>query len=63
MIRARFNGVDRFRDERIPELTGCARDATGLRALFADSLSDIDARCITNKDFMHRAIMQALANS
>lgn len=36
MIRARFIGVDRFLDERIPELTGCARDATGLWALFAE---------------------------
>jgi replicative superfamily II helicase len=39
-------GVDRHADEQIPDLTGAARDATALHALFADTFSatsiDID---------------------
>jgi uncharacterized caspase-like protein len=43
-----FIGIDRYQDRRVPWLSGAARDATALHALFADSLGDRSARVLTD---------------
>ena len=40
-LQAVFIGINKYRDPRIHELTGAAKDATALWALFKDSVEGI----------------------
>ncbi len=44
---ARFIGIDRSADPRIPDLAGATRDARAMCALFTDSIAGVDARART----------------
>ncbi len=60
---ARCVGIDRHRDDRIPDLTGARRDATALWALISDTLPSADARLIADEDATSSAIRQVLADT
>jgi helicase len=55
-----FIGIDRYRDDRIRDLTGAKRDATALWALFSDTLPDITASIVTDEDATLARVRQAL---
>jgi helicase len=63
VIRARFIGVGKFLDPLIPELTGCARDATALCTLFEDTIDGLDARAFVDGDATLANTRQALADT
>jgi replicative superfamily II helicase len=50
VIYGRFIGVDRFSDLSIPDLSGCARDAAALYAIFQDGLPEINSELIQNDE-------------
>jgi helicase len=50
MIRAAFIGIDRHADPLIRDLSGAARDAKALWALFSDSVADLNAPVLTDAD-------------
>lgn len=56
-------GVDRHRDDRVPDLAGARRDATAVWALVRDTLPTADARLVADEEATADAIRQALAES
>jgi helicase len=60
MMYARFIGIDRHQDIHVPDLTGAARDATALWALFADTIPGMNSRLITNEESTASQIQKAL---
>lgn len=61
-FRGLFIGIDRYSDSRVPWLTGAARDAKALHALFADALGDGAARSVTDAEATTDAIRSALGD-
>jgi replicative superfamily II helicase len=49
MIYGRFIGIDRFMDADVPDLAGCARDATALYSVFQDGVPEMDGQLIVNE--------------
>jgi replicative superfamily II helicase len=66
-LLARFIGIDRHADPQIRDLTGARRDATGLWALFCDSIPDLDSRLIVDTaatvDGIRAALDQSLGSA
>lgn len=60
MITAVFVGIDNYRDPAIRDLTGAARDATALWALFVDSMPDITAQLIRDSSATASSVRAAL---
>ena len=58
-ILAGFIGIDRHDDPNIRDLSGAARDATALWAMFSDSLPDLQASLLID-DKATRAGVEAL---
>jgi helicase len=56
----RFIGIDRYVDTSIPDLTGAARDAKALWALFIDTLTAADARLIVDHDATHQVVRRCI---
>jgi caspase domain-containing protein len=63
VVRAGFIGIGRFADPAISELTGCARDATALSALFEDTFATIDNRLLINAHATAAAIRDAVTGT
>jgi uncharacterized caspase-like protein len=63
MIRAAFIGVDRYDDPGIGDLTGAARDAKALWAVFKDSIDGIDAELLTDSAATLEGIETALSKA
>ena len=61
--RAVFIGVNKHADPSIPELSGAARHATALWALFTDTLPDLSARLLTDQRAGHAAASKALTST
>lgn len=59
-LLASFIGIDRHADLRVPDLTGARRDATALWALFTDTLPDIKAQLLIDRDATTKAVRGAL---
>lgn len=59
-LRIRCIGIDRHVDTRVPDLTGAARDAIALHALFADTLPGADIELLTDAQATADAIRLAL---
>lgn len=59
-IKAVFIGVSRHRDPQIPELSGAARDATALWALFSDSIPELAPRLLLDEAATHDAVEQSI---
>ena len=60
MIRGAFFGIDRYADPEIRDLSGAARDARGLWALFSDSVEGLDADLLVDGDATLEAVRDAL---
>lgn len=60
MIRAAFIGIDRYQDPLIRDLSGAARDASALWAVFSDSIAGLEAALITDEHASLQAITAAL---
>lgn len=60
---ARFIGIDRYADSRIPDLAGATRDARAMCALFTDSIAGVDARAVVDGDATAAAIETAIADT
>src|SRR6185295_10072103 len=60
MLRASFIGIDKHRDPEIRDLTGAARDAKAVWALFSDTIPGIEAKLLTDGKATTGAIRQAL---
>jgi ATP-dependent DNA helicase len=56
-----FVGIDRYADPRVPWLSGAARDAAALHALFSDTFG-VDATLLTDNEATTAAIGEALKN-
>lgn len=63
MIRAAFFGIDRHRDPLIGDLTGAARDALALWAVFSDSIDGLTAALVRNEDATLNAIRETLSTT
>src|SRR6478672_1231011 len=61
MIRGLFIGIDRHRDPGIRDLTGAARDATALWALFADSIPSMKADLLRNEEATKEKTLSTMA--
>lgn len=61
--RAVFIGVNKHLDPSIPELSGAARDATALWALFIDTLQDLSAHLLVDQQATHAASAEALQST
>jgi helicase len=59
-FRATFIGTNKHSDPGIPELTGAARDASALHALFSDTFSDIRSTLLLDEAATLDAIRAAL---
>lgn len=59
-LQATFIGVNRHGDDRINELTGAAKDATALWALFKDSVADISDHILLDEQATALNIRQSL---
>ena len=59
-LRIRCIGIDRHCDSRVPDLSGAARDAIALHALFSDTLAGADIELLTNAQATVGAIQSAL---
>lgn len=60
-LLARFIGIDRYQDPGIRDLTGAARDARALWALFSDTLpDDLNGKLLTDSDATLAAVRSAL---
>lgn len=59
-LLATFVGVNRYADSTVPDLTGAARDATALWALFSDSVPDLNARRLLDEEATGTKIREAL---
>lgn len=59
-LLATFVGVNRYADSTVPDLTGAARDATALWALFSDSVPDLNARRLLDEEATGTKIRDAL---
>ncbi|WP_353816500.1 caspase family protein [Mesorhizobium sp.] len=55
-----FIGVDRHANPLIRDLTGAARDATALCALFRDSIEGLEAKLLVNEEARHASLRTAL---
>jgi helicase len=62
-INARFIGINKHLDPRIPDLSGAVRDAVALWALWRDTVSGIDAELITDEQATVETIRAALFNT
>lgn len=62
-IHATHIGINKHSDARISELTGAARDARALWALFSDTISDLDATLLVDEDAHVAAIRHAIHTS
>ena len=63
MIRGLFIGVDRHRDSGIRDLTGAARDATALWALFVDSIPEMKADLLRNEEATQERVLSVLTEA
>ncbi len=63
MIRGLFIGVDQHRDPGIRDLTGAARDATALWALFTDSISEMKADLLRNEEAVKERVLSTLTDA
>jgi len=61
--KAVFIGVNKHADLAIPELSGAARDATALWALFSDTLPDLSAHLLTDRQATHAAASAILTST
>lgn len=59
-FRGLFIGVDRYADSRVPWLSGAARDASALHALFTDTLGDGAATLLLDGAATTTAVRDAL---
>lgn len=59
-LLATFVGVNKYTDPNISDLTGATKDATALWALFSDSLPDLNARRLLDKEATLTSIKEAL---
>ena len=57
-----FIGVDRYKDARIPELSGAVRDASALAALFQDALPKMRLTELQNENATQSAVEMALTD-
>lgn len=60
MLRASFIGIDKHQDPDIRDLTGAARDAQAVWALFSDSIPEIEAKLLVDSNATAASIRQAL---
>jgi helicase len=60
---ATFIGIDRHAAPDVRDLAGARRDATALSCLFADSVSDLNARVLCDEDATVAAVRHAIANT
>jgi helicase len=60
---ATFVGVGKYSDPDIRDLTGCARDAIALHALFADSFPDTNPKLLIDGDATAANIRQSLQDT
>lgn len=59
-LLASFIGIDKYRDQNIRDLAGARRDAMALWALFGDTIPDISASLLVNRDATVDAVRKAL---
>ena len=59
-LKAVFVGVNRHLDPAIPELSGAARDAMVLWALFTDTIEELAARLLVDEQATHTAVSEAI---
>lgn len=57
---ATFVGVNKYADPHISDLTGAARDAKALWALFTDSIPDLSANLLLDENATQESIREAL---
>src|SRR5216684_6154222 len=60
MLRASFIGIDKHQDPEIRDLTGAARDAKAIWALFCDTLPGIEAKLLIDDKATTATIRQTL---
>jgi len=60
MLCASFIGIDKHQDAEIRDLTGAARDAKAVWALFCDTIPEIAAKLLIDSNATTAAIRQAL---
>lgn len=61
-IFASFIGIDKYRDQNVRDLAGAKRDATALWALFCDTMPELSASLLVNKDATVDAVRKSLDN-
>lgn len=59
MLRASFIGIDKYQDPAIRDLTGAARDAKAIWALFCDTIPEIEAKLLVDDKATTAAIRSA----
>lgn len=62
-FRTLFIGINKHEDAGIPELTGAARDAQALHALFQDTFAGLDAKLLVDQQATYSAISGAIDNT
>lgn len=58
--RGLFIGIDRYQSTFIRDLNGAARDATALYALLSDSIPEMEARLLRDREATHESVEAAL---
>lgn len=63
MIRAYFIGIDRYLEPQVSDLTGAARDAKALWALFSDTYSDAKCQLIVDHEATAERLRQTIVKA
>ncbi len=63
MLRAGFIGIDKHQDPQIRDLTGAARDAKAIWALFCDTIPEIEAKLLVDDNATTAAIREVFEES
>src|ERR1051326_3978149 len=63
MLRASFIGIDKHQDPQIRDLTGAARDAKAIWALFCDTIPEIEAKLLVDDNATTAAIREVFEES
>ncbi|MGA8475507.1 MAG: DEAD/DEAH box helicase [Candidatus Cybelea sp.] len=62
-VRGWFVGIDDFQDPTASSLSGAARDATAMHAIFKDGIPDIEGTLLLNAEARHNRIRQCLSEA
>lgn len=62
-VRGWFVGIDEFQDAAAPSLSGAARDAMALHAIFKDGIPTVEATLLLNDQASHARIRESLADA